>query len=113
LRDAAAWLASHAKQPAPDDFDPEALADFARKAEEKQKQAAAHFAPVIALLRGALRMSHGEFEADVQQLLTDSIEALEGWLAFYQSFSKLLARQAAEGALLAACCVPSSRRHRP
>jgi hypothetical protein len=42
-------------------------------------------------------MSHGEFEADVQQLLTDSIEALEGWLAFYQSFSKLLARQAAEG----------------
>lgn len=93
LRDAAAWLANHSEQPAPDDFDPDALTDFAKKAEEKESEAAAQFNPVIALLKGVLRPPHNKFEADVQQLLRDSIEVLEGWLAFYRGFSQLLARQ--------------------
>jgi hypothetical protein len=37
-----------------------------------------------------------KFEPDVQQLLRDGIEVLEGWLAFYHGFYTMLARQAAE-----------------
>jgi hypothetical protein len=96
LKDLAARLASHAEQPAPDDLDPDALAAFARKAEEKEREAATHFNPVIAALKGKLRPPHDKFEADVQQLLRDGIEVLEGWLALYHGLSEMFVRQAAE-----------------
>jgi hypothetical protein len=96
LKDLAARLASHAARPAPDDFDPDALAEFARKAEEKEREAARHFNPVIAALQSALSPPHSNFEADVQQLLRDGIEVLEGWLALYHGLSEMLARQATE-----------------
>jgi hypothetical protein len=51
---------------------------------------------VIAALKSALEPANGNFGADVQQLLRDGIEVLEGWLAFYQGFRAMLARQAAE-----------------
>jgi hypothetical protein len=96
LKDLAARLASHAEQGAPADFDPDALVKFARKAEEKEREAAAHFKPVIAALKSALRPPHNKFEADVQELLRDGIEVLEGWLALYHGLSQMLVRQAAE-----------------
>ena len=51
---------------------------------------------MIAALKDALDPSRDRFEADVQQLLRDGIEVLEGWLAFYRGFAAMLARQAAE-----------------
>jgi len=92
----AAWLAENADQPAPDDLDPDWLAQAAEQAREKERQAAAQFHPVIAALKAALRAPDDEFEAEVQQLLRDGIEVLEGWLAFYHGFHIMLARQAAE-----------------
>ena len=95
LRDAAAWLAGRSEQLAPDDVDSEWLTETAKRAQEKEQQALAHFRPVIANLRGALELPNDKFEADVQQLLRDGIEVLEGWLAFYQGFHAMLVRQAA------------------
>ena len=92
----AAWLAERFEQPAPDDLDPDWLAETAERAAEKKRQAEAHFRPVIAALKGALEAPNDSFEAGVQQLLRDGIEVLEGWLAFYQGFHKMLARQAVE-----------------
>jgi hypothetical protein len=96
LKDTMAWLAAHFEQSAPDNLDPDWLAKAAKQALEKERQAAAHFRPVIAALKGALAPSDDEFEADVQKLLQDGVEVLEGWLAFYQRFHTMLARQAAE-----------------
>jgi len=96
LKVAAAWLAEHFEQPARDDLDPDWLAEAAKKAREKERQAAACFRPVLAALKGALEPPDDKFEADVQQLLRDGIEVLEGWLAFYQGFYTMLARQATE-----------------
>jgi len=97
LKDLAARPASHAEQTAPDNFNPDALVECARKAEEKEREAATHFNPVIAALKGALRPPHNKFEADLQQLLRDGIEVLEGWLARYHGLSEMMGRQAAEG----------------
>jgi hypothetical protein len=96
LKGAAAWLAEHSEQPAPDDLDPDWLARAVKGAQEKERQVAAHLGPVIAALKGALEAPDDKFEADVQQLLRDGLEVLEGWLAFYQGFCTMLARQAAE-----------------
>ena len=96
LKGAAAWLAEHSVQPAPDDLDPDWLTEAVKGAQEKERQAAARFGPVIAALKGALEAPDNQFEADVQQLLRDGLEVLEGWLAFYQGFYTMLARQAAE-----------------
>ncbi len=91
-----AWLAKHFEQSAPDDLDPDWLAEAANRAQEKEREAEAQFRPVIAALKGALAPSDDEFESDVQQLLRDGIEVLEGWLAFYHGFHAMLVRQAAE-----------------
>jgi hypothetical protein len=96
LKDAAAWLAEHSELPVPDDLDLDWLAKAAEEAREKERQVAAHFHPVIASLRGALEPSVDKFEAEVQLLLWDSIEILEGWLAFYRECHSMLARQVAE-----------------
>jgi hypothetical protein len=96
LKAAEAWLAEHLKESAPDDLDPGWLAKAAEQAQEKEREAKAHFPPVIAALKDALDPSRDRFEADVQQLLRDGIEVLEGWLAFYRGFAAMLARQAAE-----------------
>jgi hypothetical protein len=96
LKAAEAWLAEHSEQAAPDDVDPDWLAEVAKRAQEKEREARAHFSPVIAALKGALESLADRFEADVQQLLRDGIEVLEGWLAFYRGFYTMLARQAAE-----------------
>lgn len=96
LKDAAAWLAEHSEQPAPDDLEPDWLAEAEKKAQEKEREVAAHFRPVIAALKSVLWSPNDELEAEVQQLLRDSIEVLEGWVAFYQRFHAMLARQAAE-----------------
>lgn len=96
LKLAAAWLAEHFEKPAPDDLDPDWLAQAVKQAQEKEREAAVHLRPVIDVLRGALEPPVDEFEAEVQQLLRDGIEVLEGWLAFYQGFYTMLARQAAE-----------------
>ena len=115
LRDATAWLANHADQPAPENVDPDALAEFARKAEEKEREAATHFDLVIAALKGALSPPHNKFESDVQQLLRDGIEMLEGWLALYHGLSEMLARQVAKrsdpGAVLHALPVAADIAH--
>jgi hypothetical protein len=94
LKDAAAYLAEHYEQPAPDDAD--WLPEAAKKAQEREREAVAHFLPVIAALKGAQESPNDKFEAEVQRLLRDSIEALEGWLAFYRRFHAMLARQATE-----------------
>jgi hypothetical protein len=65
------------------------------EAEEKEREAARHCNPVIAALKSTLSRPQNKFEADVQQLLRDGIEVLEGWLAHYHGLSKMLARQAA------------------
>lgn len=96
LKDTTAWLAEHFEQSAPDNLDPDWLANAAKQALEKERQAAANFRPVIAALKGALAPPDDQFEADLQELLRDGIEVLEGWLAFYQQFYTMLARQAAE-----------------
>jgi hypothetical protein len=96
LNDTTAWLAEHFEQSAPDNLDPDWLANAAKQALEKERQAAAQFRPVIAALKGALEPPDDKFEADVQQLVRDGIEVLEGWLAFYQGFYTMLARQVAE-----------------
>jgi hypothetical protein len=96
LRAAQAWLAEHLKEPAPDDLDPDWLAKAAEQAQEKEREAKTHYPPVIAALKDALNPPRDRFEADVQQLLRDGIEALEGWLAFYRGFATMLAREAAE-----------------
>jgi hypothetical protein len=96
LRDAEAWLAEHSQQAAPENLDPAWLAEAARQAEEKEQEAAGHFRPVVAMLERVLEPPNDKFAADVQQLLRDGIEVLEGWLAFYHGFHTMLARQAAE-----------------
>jgi hypothetical protein len=96
LKAADAWLAEHLKESAPDDLDPCWLAKAAEQAQEKEREAKAHFPPVIAALKGAMEAPRDRFEADVQQLLRDGIEVLKGWLAFYHGFARILARQAAE-----------------
>jgi hypothetical protein len=96
LKAAAAWLAEYSEQPAPDDLDPDWFAEAASGAQKKERQVAAHFHPVVAALKGALQPPDDKFEADVQQLLWDGIEVLEGWVAFYQGLYTMLARQAEE-----------------
>ena len=96
LKIAAAWLVEHLEQPAPDDLDTDWLAEAAERAQEKKRQAEAHFRPVIAALKGAVESPDDGFEAGVQQLLRDGIEVLEGWLAFYHGFHKMLASRAEE-----------------
>jgi hypothetical protein len=96
LKVAAAWLAERFERSAPDDVDADWLAKAAIEAQEKERQATAHFRPVIAALKDSLHLPDDKFEADVQQLLRDGIEVLEGWLAFYQGFHTMLARHAAE-----------------
>ncbi len=93
---AAVWLAERSEQPAPDDLDPDWFAQAAKSAKEKEREVAAHFRPVVAALKGALEPPDDKFEADAQQLLRDSIEVLEGWLAFYQGLYAMLARQTVE-----------------
>lgn len=94
LKDAGAYLAEHYEQLAPDDGD--WLPEAARKAQEREQEATTHFLPVIAALKDALEPPNDTFEAEVQQLLRDSIEVLQGWLAFYRGFRAMLARQATE-----------------
>ena len=96
LKRAVAWLAAHFEQPAPDDLDAASLAEGAKRAQEKERQAAAHFRPVVTALKDALGPANDKFEAEVRQLLRDGIEVLEGWLAFYHGLHTMLARQAAE-----------------
>jgi RNase P protein component len=96
LKGHAAWLAERFEQPAPDDLDPDWLAEAVKQAQEKEREAAAQFRPVVAALKTVLEPPDDKFEADVQRLLRDGIEVLEGWLAFYQGFHKMLARQAEE-----------------
>jgi hypothetical protein len=96
LREAEAWLADHSRQAAPENLDPDGLAEAAGQAEQKEREAAAYFRPVIAALESALEPPNDKFTADVQQLLRDGIGVLEGWLAFYHGFHTMLARQAAE-----------------
>jgi RNase P protein component len=90
-----AWLAEHCEQSAPDDAYPW-LAEAAERAREKEEEAEEHFRPVIAALKSALKAPDDRFEAEVQQLLRDGVEVLEGWLAFYHGFRSMLARQAEE-----------------
>jgi len=106
LKDAVAWLARHCEQPASDDVDLDWITQAAEGAQEKRREAAAHFRPVIAALRGELGTPHDRFEAEAQQLLRDGIEVLEGWLAFYHGLYAMLARQAEE---LRSCKVPHAR----
>jgi len=94
LKDAAAYLGEHYEQSPPDDGD--WLPEAAKSAQEREREATAHFLPLIAALRGELEPPNDKFEADVQRLLRDSIEVLEGWLAFYRGFRAMLARQATE-----------------
>jgi len=96
LKAAQAWLAEHLKEAVPDDLDPDWLARAAEQAREKERETKTHYPPLIAALKDALNPPRDRFEADVQQLLTDGIEVLEGWLAFYRGFATMLARQAAE-----------------
>jgi hypothetical protein len=96
LKEAAAWLAQHSGLSAPDDLDADSLSEFAKQAREKEREAAAHFLPVIAELKSALNPPLEAFDAEVQRLLRDSIEVLEGWFAFFQGLSAMLVRQAEE-----------------
>ena len=96
LRSEKARLAEQFEQPAPDDFDADWLADAAKRVLEKERITEGHFLPVIARLKDALGLPRDRFEAEVQQLLLDGIEVLEGWLALYRGYSTMLARQAAE-----------------
>jgi hypothetical protein len=96
LKDTMASVAEHFEQSAPDNLDPDWPAKAVKQAQEKEREAETHFRPVIAALKSALEPANGNFGADVQQLLRDGIEVLEGWLAFYQGFRAMLARQAAE-----------------
>jgi hypothetical protein len=96
LKGHAARLAEHFEQPAPDDLDPDWFAEAAMRAQQKEREAAAHFRPVVGALRCALEPPDDRFEADVQRLLRDGIEVLEGRLPFYQGFHKMRARQAEE-----------------
>jgi len=83
LKAAEVWLARRLKESAPDDLDPGWLAKAAEQAKEKEREAKAHFPPVLAALKDALDPPRDRFDADVQQLLRDGIVVLEGWLAFY------------------------------
>jgi hypothetical protein len=96
LKAAITWLAEHSEQPVLTDADSEWIIAAAKKAQEKEQQAVAHFPPVITLLKSALATPANSFEADVQQLLRDGVEVLEGWLAFYRGFHAMLTKQAAE-----------------
>jgi hypothetical protein len=96
VKDAAAWLAQYYELPAPDDLDSKWLAEAAEKAQEKEQEVTAHFRPIIAALKDTLWTPKDKFEAEVQQLLRESIEVLEGWMAFYQRFHVMLARQGLE-----------------
>jgi hypothetical protein len=96
LREARKWLKEHSEKPAPEDVDPEWLVETAAKMERKEREATVHFRPVIAILKQSLAPASDTFEAEVQQLLQDAIEVLEGWLAFYRGLGAMLARQAEE-----------------
>jgi hypothetical protein len=117
LREARKWLKEHSEQPAlPEDVDPEWLVETAAKVERKEREATVHFRPVIAVLKQALNPARDTFEAEVQQLLRDAIEVLEGWLAFYRGVRTMLARQAEErsklpGVVLRARPVPGDIDH--
>jgi hypothetical protein len=95
LKAAEAWLTERRDQPVADDIDPGWFVEAAKRAGEKAQEAEAHFRPVITVLKGELAQPADEFEADVQQLLRDGIDVLEGWLAFYRRLSTMLAGQAA------------------
>src|SRR5262249_34994266 len=68
LKAAEAWLAERREQSVPDDIDSDWLSAAAKRAQQKEREAEAHFRPVIAALKGALAPSDDESEADVQQL---------------------------------------------
>ena len=94
LKNAAAYLAEHSEQPPPDNGD--WLPEAAKKAQEREREATVYFLPVITALKGALHTPNNKFEVEVQQLLLDSIEVLEGWLTFYRAFRAMLAKHATE-----------------
>lgn len=96
LQRATIWLAERTDQSLPTDASSEWIVKASKQAEEKERQVVAHYLPVIELLRTALVTPNDTFEADVQQLLRDGIELLDGWLIFYRGLHAMLSRQAAE-----------------
>jgi hypothetical protein len=96
LKNEESRLAQHSEQPAPGDLDQNWLDEAAEKAREKHQQVEAQFRPVIAGLKKKLWPPSDEVETEIQQLLRDSVEVLEGWVAFYERFHAMLAKQAAE-----------------
>jgi hypothetical protein len=66
LRASEARLTEQGHGPAPDDLDYDWLVGKTVQAQEKEREAAAHFRPVIAVLRSALKMPDDRFEAEAQ-----------------------------------------------
>jgi hypothetical protein len=89
------WLAQHFDQPPPDDFQTDELAQCAVEAKDKTRTTAEQFAPVIEALNRLLA-SDDALEPEIQQLVREGLDLLEGWLGFYSGLQEMLARQVAE-----------------
>lgn len=90
------WLKENFNQPAPDDIEPSWFVQAVDEVSAKEQEAETLFRPLIAGFKDLLGPSTNKFETGVQQLLRDSIDFLEGWLAHYRSLHEMLLRHLAE-----------------
>jgi hypothetical protein len=86
-----AWLREHFDRPAPTELDADFLVQAADEANKKAIETGNQFHPVIEALSNLLT-SPGQLRPENRDVVRDSIDILEGWLAFYCGFNAMLAR---------------------
>jgi hypothetical protein len=96
LEQAQSWLKEHFDLPAPTDIEVEWYVQAVRDAIAKEREAEKAFKPVINALKSVSAQPEDNFDEEVQGLLRDGIDVMEGWLMHFHRLHEMLARQLAE-----------------